>query len=602
MPYKLCLAGLITAILVVCAPWAMAGGGPENVFLVINPDSPDSMAIGNHYVQLRHIPPGNVIYVPWSPPNLDGTNIEPFREQILRPVLEAIDSRKLVGQIDYIVYSSNYPGLIKFHEEIPKFVDEASKSFGKPSPWPQILGSQASLTGLTYLYSPVMAKSPGYASLASNRYMRLVVGDEQVAPTMGFRGDLQFDESGRVVPSGGERYLLSTMLAAMPTEKLHGISAEEALAYLSRSVQADGSQPKGTIYFTQTSDVRTIQRSKGYAFAQTKLRELGIPAEIIPSSMPFERNDVLGLTSGAEKFSWSETRSKILPGALCDNLTSYGGLMLLMHSQTVLTEFLRYGAAGASGTVVEPYLILAKFPSPMLHVHYARGCSLAEAFYQSIHAPYQQLIIGDALCQPFARIPRVSVPDIKPGQKIRGVLALRPEATIPPKTPADKEPAGVTLPGGPSDEQVDHFELFVDGVRDSVAKPGEPLSLDTAKLADGYHELRIVAVGPSPIATQGREIVWIVADNHGRTITATTPSNKTSLDGTLSVTAQSSGAKRIEVRHNGRTLGTISGGSGSTTLKAAQLGKGFAYLQVVGIHGEAPAEQAFARPIVLWVE
>ena len=60
--------------------------------------------------------------------------------------------------------------------------------------------------------------------------------------------------------------------------------------------------------------------------------------------------------------------------------------------QTPLSEFLRFGAAGASGTVTEPYSPSpTKFPSPMIQVHYARGCTLAEAFYQSVSGPYQLL-------------------------------------------------------------------------------------------------------------------------------------------------------------------------------------------------------------------
>ena len=38
-----------------------AGGGPENVFLVVNPLSPDSLAIANYYSQLRQIPGINVL-------------------------------------------------------------------------------------------------------------------------------------------------------------------------------------------------------------------------------------------------------------------------------------------------------------------------------------------------------------------------------------------------------------------------------------------------------------------------------------------------------------------------------------------------------------
>ena len=68
-----------------------------------------------------------------------------------------------------------------------------------------------------------------------------------------------------------------------------------------------------------------------------------------------------------------------------------------------LTDLIRHGAAGASGTVAEPYAIAAKFPSPFIHVHYVRGASMVEAFYQSVSGPYQLLIVGDPLCRPWSK-------------------------------------------------------------------------------------------------------------------------------------------------------------------------------------------------------
>ena len=62
-----------------------------------------------------------------------------------------------------------------------------------------------------------------------------------------------------------------------------------------------------------------------------------------------------------------------------------------------MTDWISAGAAGTSGTVTEPYAMQQKFPMPFIHVHYAKGCSLAEAFYQSLMGPYQLLVLGDPL-------------------------------------------------------------------------------------------------------------------------------------------------------------------------------------------------------------
>src|SRR5439155_20914049 len=112
-------------------------------------------------------------------------------------------------------------------------------------------------------------------------------------------------------------------------------------------------------------------------------------------------------------------------------------------SQTKLTEFLRYGAAGASGTVAEPLAIWMKFPLPYVHVHYAEGCSLAEAFYQSVFGPYQLLIVGDPLARPFAKFAQVTLAAAK--GPLSGTVTLA----------ADSKPA--------TDRPLADVEWWVDG-------------------------------------------------------------------------------------------------------------------------------------------
>ena len=54
------IAGLLSAF---PAQVAYGGGGPENIFLVVNRQSWASQTVANHYIHLRKIPPGNVLYL-----------------------------------------------------------------------------------------------------------------------------------------------------------------------------------------------------------------------------------------------------------------------------------------------------------------------------------------------------------------------------------------------------------------------------------------------------------------------------------------------------------------------------------------------------------
>ena len=139
-------------------------------------------------------------------------------------------------------------------------------------------------------------------------------------------------------------------------------------------------------------------------------------AEILQGNVPEGKNDVQGAMLGVANFDWKASRSTILPGAICEHFTSFGGDMHASAGQTPLSELLRYGATAASGTVTEPYAIPHKFPSPMMQVHYARGCTVAESFYQSVLCPYQLLIVGDPLCRPWANIPEITVAGVTAGR------------------------------------------------------------------------------------------------------------------------------------------------------------------------------------------
>jgi hypothetical protein len=217
----------------------------------------------------------------------------------------------------------------------------------------------------------------------------------------GFRSRDRWNERGERVSEGGRRYMLSTMLAVTSGR---GTSVADAVKLLRDTVSAETPTApirEGTVYYVKNGDVRSRTREWGFASAVESLKKLGVKAEIVDGTLPPKKDDVAGAMIGIADFDWPQSESRILPGAIVEHLTSFGGVMREHSGQTPLSAFLKHGAAGASGTVTEPYAIQAKFPSPFIHVHYARGATLAEAFYQSVQGPYQLLIVGDPLCAPW---------------------------------------------------------------------------------------------------------------------------------------------------------------------------------------------------------
>ena len=464
---------LVVCCLVGGGSGLQAGGGPENVALVVNADSWASKALANHYVQWRQIPPSNVVYLEGLT-SFEQTDVETFREKILVPVFKTLFERDLLEHVDYIVYSADFPTAI-----------DASKDLGGAKP-AKHLSPTASITGLTYLYQLVLAKNPHYIELLTNFYARRPLRDVQTAPddAGGRRGishrptnwsvtasgrkrparwerwpsgcpamrccnttsraawpeparadaalraleqavaagwsdgkhtqedpdleslrslpafDSVVEENGReatgtrrsaadvriplevprgtrpgpACPSDGVRYVLSTMLAVTSGR---GNSVREALDYLQRSVAADATNPRGTIYFMENSDVRSTTRKWAFASTVKALEGTGVQGAIVNGSLPEKKDDVAGAMVGSAGVDWKKSGSTILPGAICEHLTSYGGIMTEGAGQTPLTEFLRYGAAGSSGTVVEPMAaaseISLRVPAPALRPRFVVG-------------------------------------------------------------------------------------------------------------------------------------------------------------------------------------------------------------------------------------
>ena len=290
---------------------ARAGGGPENVLVVVNGMSWVSRTIANHYVQVRHIPPENVVDIDWKG-DWHSTPVATFREQILRPVFEAMERRKLTSQIDYIVYSSDFPWQI----------DVLADLHGQLAP-PQ-LSPVASLTGATYLAELALAGSPEIVTLQTNQYLRDLGPRHTAIPTHGFRSWYGWGPGGELLESGGRRYFLSAMLAVTTGR---GNSIKEAVNYLDRAGSADGTAPKGSIYYHSTSDVRSTTRQWGFERAVESLAKLGVRAEVVSTAIPVGKPDVMGTTMGVNFFNWPTGKSQIRPGAFCDNLTSTAGML-----------------------------------------------------------------------------------------------------------------------------------------------------------------------------------------------------------------------------------------------------------------------------------
>jgi hypothetical protein len=365
------------------------------------------------------------------------------------------------------------------------------------------------------------------------------------------------------------RYLLSTVLACT---RGRGLSLEEALANLRRSVAADGSRPSGTVYIERNGDVRSTTREWAFRGAARRLEEAGVRAVVEPGVLPKDRADVAGAVIGIADFNWPASGSKILPGAIVEHLTSFGGVMTKGAGQTPLVEFLRHGAAGASGTVTEPFAIQAKFPTPFVHVYYADGCTLGESFYQAVSGPYQLLIAGDALCRPWARPMTLTVSGL-PANDARLDEKRELSARV-------QSPEGAVI-------ELSESRLYVDGRLVRTAGPGKSLSLDPAAYDGGWHEATVVAVANDAVRSVARQSFRFETGEPARRCEARlAAAGPLAWEGTGRLQVSSAGAQAIEVRWGARTIGRVDGPVGEVPLDPKVIGPGLTRLETVARHAD----------------
>jgi hypothetical protein len=391
----------------------------------------------------------------------------------------------------------------------------------------------------------IIAKDRAFSTLKDNQEFNDVVNEIEdlpanLLPTRSFSSKSYWSENAWANGSSdqGENYLLSTVLAF--TGK-GGSTVPQALNQLSLSVGADGTKPEGLVYFAQHGDPRSKTRHAQFSNAFAELKSLNREVEIGKGKLPTKDSQIVGATLGSPKLKWNISGgAQFVPGALCDNFTSYGGWWA-KKGQTQLTEFLNNGAAGSCGTVCEPYTIFPKIPSARLHAHYFRGSTLAEAFYQSVSGPFQLLIVGDPMCCPFGVFPEFTVSGLEESATVTGDLELSFEA----------------LPDSP---KIWRYEVFFDGLFLSKVSNPKKFRVATDALNDGYHELRVVAVADTPSANRRSQKIGFQLNRSNESVELSIQKTDVKVGEKLSFEVRSTNDSEIEVFQNSRIVATSRSG------------------------------------------
>ncbi len=514
---------------------ALAGGGPENVLLIIDPSSAESLYIGNYYKNARNIPDANVLYI-----DPDTANFQAFAGVKVDGLFGHLRNRRIDDHIDYIVVT---PGN-SFFVSAPGLVTDSCFPVGR--------FSMSSVWTLAHIKNDILPG--GVPSTTPNQYY-----SSNTAQPLAFSSNTAWLNGSASTSPSAKRYFIGAMLGYSGSL---GNTVPEILAMIDRSVAVDSTHPTGTFYFmdNQADPARNV-RAPQYPAAVSAIQAMSGSAMTILGILPTGMNDCLGIMTGAADPLIAITPMTIKPGAFADHLTSYAGTFD-NGSQTKMSQWISKGASGTSGTVEEPCNYLGKFVNPRLHVFYYRGMSLGESYFRTMaYIPFQGLLLGDPITRPFTYIPVISL-DNPPAGPVSGTIVLTPSGVSP-------------NPGF----SIITFELLINGVLHSKVTAGNSFSVNTTKLPDGHNDIRIVGQDNTLVKSVGRYAGGITVNNFGRTSTLNLSTGSATLVQPVTAGLNASGGtvKEIRLMQGSRVVASRTS-AGPVTIYGRALGSGVSSL------------------------
>lgn len=545
----------VGVLLLASSATALAGGSPENALIIIDPSRLDAQYVANYYKNARNIPDANILYM-----DPGAGDYATFVTDNLDALFGELANDGVADHIDYIVIAPPE----SFFVSAPGLIADGCSSVNRFS-----IGSAYTMAFIT---DEIL--SGGLNSQENNRYYRN--GDA----VRFFDSSLTYRIGKPEESAEARRYFIGFCLGYTGSR---GNSVGELLSMIDRSVAVDGTFPAGVFYFMQTTDGnRSSPRHGAFPATVSSIEENGGQAEHLQAVLPIGQDDCLGIMTGWASPGIETADLTILPGAICDHLTSFAGTFDT-GSQEKMSLWIRRGASGTCGTVEEPCNYAGKFPHSRAHLYYLLGLSLGESIFRSLNfVPFQPLMYGDPLTRPFAHLPVVSVPDA-PSAQVSGMLTLTPSATT-------TDPLAAIL----------GFDLLIDGVLHSSILPGGQFVVDSAQLSDGWHDLRVLGFDDSLVKSTGRWLSAIETSNRGRSISAAVspPTGDHSTLFTATIAASGVGAP-VETRllHNGRVVAAAQGAATSLSVFGLSLGAGHVTVQAEALY--ASGERVRSAPQTL---
>jgi hypothetical protein len=499
MPKRAALALAALAALTLAPRGARAGGGPVNVMVVYSADDAQATAVAKHYEKARSLPPGHLCGIAGITPAMTTIDAATFATLIQKPLDGCFAKAPEPDEIDYLVlvrglpYSVTLPAYAASLEAVLQ-VFHATKT----SDSTELAG--AGQPGNTQAQVPNPAFVGGFANAADftimNKYQ-----DWYGSTSTIIRAKQQPVSFRRADAKSAGGYAFAKNLFIVSA--LDGFDYTDADALVDRGVAADGASPPAELLCMRGEDEARQARDPECELATRMLKNAGLSGAFVdPFDAMLAGHTVASFFTGSsDSVRTAIAGNTFAPGAIADNLTSYGAAISnfacspdgmtcpASEAQTSIARFIRAGATGAEGTVNEP--LNNCFPNAGTLLHYTFGYSLGESFlFNQRFLYWQNILLGDPLATPYGERPKVTI-DGGPG----------PHPIDAPLVVHATHPAGVAK-----------IALYAAGVKQGEAM-GDTLSLDLkGKIGDAFDLLAVAFANNAKVTRAG----WPTPDQQPR--------------------------------------------------------------------------------------
>ena len=380
---------------------ASAFPGPESVAVLANSDDPESVALAHKYMDARNVPALQLCAL--SLPKTDDITLADYSAKLDVPFEACLKTAGVLDRIEAVVIMRGVPLRVGIPVNATTENVSVAAALGV---WRTTLDGGGVLLG----QPSGKAGNCGGPCLAA----------AWVNPLLYLTGPFG---AGVSIANGGATWkpLLVTML--------HGRTYADAALLIQSATDAEkNGGAAGTFLFMDGADSARGALDVEYPTVIKALKTAGYAdSQEVPFKTDQTGGNLAAFFTGTASLGTTIEGSTFAPGALVDNLTSFGAVpqnfAATGESQVSIARWVAKGVGGVHGTVDEP--LNNCFPSRKLILDYTSGAPLSEAYLRRMPFVYwRNLVLGDPMLAPYAKRPVVTMTGLSPSASVAQLVTV----------------------------------------------------------------------------------------------------------------------------------------------------------------------------------